>query len=253
MRLPHLLYGLYERRLAASLPRDAVPRHIGVILDGNRRWARSLGEGAAHGHRRGADKIAELLRWSEEAGVEVVTLWMLSTDNLSRSPEELGELVGIIQEAVADLAATRRWRLQVMGALDLLPAPAAAALKEAEAATADVVGLHVNVAVGYGGRREIADAVRSLLREHAGSGTSLEELADAFDVEHIAAHLYTKGQPDPDLVIRTSGEQRLGGFLLWQSAHSEFYFCEAYWPDFRRVDFLRALRSYAARERRLGR
>ncbi len=253
MRLPHPLYGLYERRLAASLPKDAVPRHIGVILDGNRRWARSVGAGAAHGHRRGADKIADLLGWSEEAGVEVVTLWMLSTDNLSRSPEELAELVGIIQDAVAELAAARRWRLQVMGSLDLLPADTAATLKDAEAATADVHGLHVNVAVGYGGRREIADAVRSLLREHAGSGTSLEELADAFDVEHIAAHLYTRGQPDPDLVIRTSGEQRLGGFLLWQSAHSEFYFCEAYWPDFRKVDFLRALRSYAARERRLGR
>jgi short-chain Z-isoprenyl diphosphate synthase len=140
-----------------------------------------------------------------------------------------------------------------MGALDLLPTETAAVLREAELATADVVGLHVNVAVGYGGRREIADAVRSLLREHAGNGTPIEELAETFDVEHIAGHLYTKGQPDPDLVIRTSGEQRLGGFLLWQSVHSEFYFCEAYWPDFRRVDFLRALRSYTARERRLGR
>lgn len=253
MRLPHLLYGLYERRLASSLPREGLPRHIGVILDGNRRWARSLGETASHGHRRGADKIADLLRWSEEVGVEVVTLWMLSTDNLSRSPEELAELLGIIQDAVCDLADTGRWRLQVMGSLELLPPEAAQVLREAEERTADVVGLHVNVAVGYGGRREIADAVRSLLREHAGNGTSLEDLAESFDVEHIAEHLYTKGQPDPELVIRTSGEQRLGGFLLWQSAHSEFYFCEAYWPDFRRVDFLRALRSYAARERRLGR
>jgi short-chain Z-isoprenyl diphosphate synthase len=111
----------------------------------------------------------------------------------------------------------------------------------------------VNVAVGYGGRREIADAVRSLLHEHAAKGTSLEELAEELDVEHIADHLYTAGQPDPDLVIRTSGEQRLGGFLLWQSAKSEFYFCEAYWPDFRRVDFFRALRAYSQRERRGGR
>ncbi|GGC15482.1 isoprenyl transferase [Cellulomonas carbonis] len=253
MRLPHPVYALYERRLAASLPKEAAPRHIGVILDGNRRWARSVGSAPSHGHRRGADKILDLLEWSEEAGVQVVTLWMLSTDNLSRSPEELTELLGIIQDAVAGLAARGRWRLQVMGALDLLPPDAAAALRDAEARTADVVGLHVNVAVGYGGRREIADAVRALLREHAGNGTSLEELAETFDVEHIAEHLYTKGQPDPDLVIRTSGEQRLGGFLLWQSVHTEFYFCEAYWPDFRRVDFLRALRSYAARERRLGR
>ena len=253
MRLPHLLYGLYERRLAASLPREGLPRHIGVILDGNRRWARSLGETASTGHRRGADKISELLRWSEEVGVEVVTLWMLSTDNLRRSPQEVAELLGIIQGAVGDLAATGRWRLQVMGALDLLPEEAVAALRQAETRTEAVKGLHVNIAVGYGGRQEIADAVRSLLREHASHGTSIEELADSFDVDHIAEHLYTKGQPDPELVIRTSGEQRLGGFLLWQSAHSEFYFCEAYWPDFRRVDFLRALRSYAARERRLGR
>ena len=253
MRLPHPLYGLYERRLAASLPREAVPRHVGVILDGNRRWARTVGAERAHGHRRGADKIQDLLGWSEEVGVEVVTLWMLSTDNLSRSSDELTELIGIITEAVSALADTGRWRLQVMGALELLPPDAAAALRASQERTAGVPGLHVNVAVGYGGRREIADAVRSLLREHAATGTSIEELADSFDMDHIAGHLYTKGQPDPDLVIRTSGEQRLGGFLLWQSAHSEFYFCEAYWPDFRRVDFLRALRSYAARERRLGR
>jgi short-chain Z-isoprenyl diphosphate synthase len=140
-----------------------------------------------------------------------------------------------------------------VGSLELLPGQTADALRAAEKATADVVGLHVNVAVGYGGRREIADAVRAFLREHAEAGSSLEELAEAFDMDHIAERLYTKGQPDPDLVIRTSGEQRIGGFLLWQSAHSEFYFCDAYWPDFRRVDFLRAVRSYAARERRLGR
>ena len=139
-----------------------------------------------------------------------------------------------------------------MGALDLLPARTAELLKAAEDDTRDIDGILVNIAVGYGGRREIADAVRSLLQEHAARGTTLEELADVIDVEHIADHLYTKGQPDPDLVIRTSGEQRLGGFLLWQSAHSEFYFCEALWPDFRRVDFLRAIRAYAERERRFG-
>ena len=139
-----------------------------------------------------------------------------------------------------------------MGALDLLPDATARTLKEAATATRDVDGVLVNVAVGYGGRREIADAVRSLLQHHAKEGTSIEELATILDVEHIADHLYTKGQPDPDLVIRTSGEQRLGGFLLWQSARSEFYFCEAYWPEFRRVDFLRAIRAYAQRERRFG-
>ena len=253
VRLPHPLYGLYERRLAASLPRDSIPRLVGVILDGNRRWAKSFGEPASTGHKRGADKITELLAWSEEVGVEVVTLWMLSTDNLERSQDELEPLLEIIEDAVGELAATGRWRVQAVGALDMLPDHTVKALVAAQDATANVVGLHVNVAVGYGGRREIADAVKAFLREHADAGSSLDELAEAFDMEQIADRLYTKGQPDPELVIRTSGEQRLGGFLLWQSAHSEFYFCEAYWPDFRRVDFLRAVRAYAARERRLGR
>ena len=139
-----------------------------------------------------------------------------------------------------------------MGALDLLPDHTARVLKHAAEATSHNPGLLVNVAVGYGGRREIADAVRSLLVDHASKGTTIEQLADAVDVEHIAEHLYTAGQPDPDLVIRTSGEQRLGGFLLWQSTHSEFYFCDAYWPAFRKVDFLRALRSYSERNRRYG-
>ncbi|MBF0688924.1 MAG: isoprenyl transferase [Cellulomonas sp.] len=253
MRLPHPLYGLYERRLAASLQPDQVPRHVGVILDGNRRWARDSGLSSATGHRRGADKISDLLQWSEDIGVEVVTLWLLSTDNLARDPAELGDLLRVIEDVVGELAAERRWRIQAVGALDMLPDCTAAALKAAQDATVDVQGLHVNAAVGYGGRREIADAVRSFLRMHADAGSSLDELAEAFDVEHIAQHLYTKGQPDPELVIRTSGEQRLGGFLLWQSTHSEFYFCEAYWPDFRRVDFLRAVRAYSQRERRLGR
>jgi short-chain Z-isoprenyl diphosphate synthase len=139
-----------------------------------------------------------------------------------------------------------------VGAVDLLPPRTSRILKEAADATVGFDGLLVNIAVGYGGRREIADAVRSLLQAHAAQGTSIEELAEVIDVEHIAEHLYTAGQPDPDLVIRTSGEQRLSGFLLWQSAHSEFHFCEAHWPDFRRVDFLRALRDYANRERRFG-
>ena len=179
-------------------------------------------------------------------------MWLLSTDNLNRPSRELEPLLGIIIDAVETLAEQRRWRLHPVGALDLLPAKIAERLKVAAESTADVDGLLVNIAVGYGGRREIADAVRALLTEHAGKGTTLEELAEVLDVEHIAEHLYTKGQPDPDLVIRTSGEQRLGGFLLWQSAQSEFYFCEAYWPDFRRVDFLRAVRAYAERERRFG-
>ncbi len=252
MGLRGLLYGAYERRLAAALPAGRVPKHVGVILDGNRRWARAAGIGVASGHRRGADKIEEFLGWCEELRIEVVTLWLLSTDNLSRPESELAPLLHIIEDAVHGLAARHRWRIHPMGALDLLPDATALSLKEAQDATADIDGLIVNVAVGYGGRREIADAVRGLLHEHASRGTSIEDLANLLDIEHIAKHLYTKGQPDPDLVIRTSGEQRLSGFLLWQTAHSELFFCEALWPDFRRVDFLRAVRSYIDRERRFG-
>jgi short-chain Z-isoprenyl diphosphate synthase len=252
MGLRDLVYGAYERRIAASLPTDRIPRHVGVILDGNRRWARGWGTTTAGGHQAGADKITELLQWCEDVGVEVVTLWLLSTDNLSRAADEIEPLLQIIQDTVTGLADAERWKVHPVGALDLLPDTTAAVLKDAADRTRGVQGIIVNVAVGYGGRREIADAVRSMLQEQAERGTSIEELAEVLDVEHIAEHLYTRGQPDPDLVIRTSGEQRLSGFLLWQSAHSEFYFCEAYWPDFRRVDFLRAMRAYAARGRRFG-
>ncbi len=247
-----VLYPAYEARMLRRLPQDRLPKHVGVMLDGNRRWARAVGKDTAHGHRAGAANIEPLLGWCEDAGIEVVTLWLLSTDNLNRPARELAPLLGIIEEAVDSLADMQRWRLHPVGALDLLPAETTERLKAAEEATRGVDGMLVNIAVGYGGRREIADAVRSLLTEHASRGTSLEELAQTLDVEHISEHLYTRGQPDPDLVIRTSGEQRLGGFLLWQSARSEFYFCEALWPDFRRVDFLRALRAYAHRDRRFG-
>ena len=212
---------------------DRRPRHVGVILDGNRRWASLQGSTSSVGHRAGAAKIVEFLGWCDEADVEVVTLWLLSTDNLNRPQPELDALMAIIEETVTGLVGQGKWRLHPVGALDLLPDHTARLLKEAAEATANIDGSLVNVAVGYGGRREVVDAVRSLLSEHATQGTTLDE-------------------PDPDLVIRTSGEQRLSGFLMWQSAHSEFYFCEAYWPDFRHVDFLRAMRAYAERQRRFG-
>lgn len=255
MVLRDVVYDLYSRRLVdelSKIPQEDFPRHVGVILDGNRRWATLQGAGSEAGHRAGAAKIADFLGWCEEAHVQVVTLWLLSTDNLDRPESELTALFDIIEGTVEGLAATGNWRVHPVGALDLLPSRTAGVLKQAEDATKASSGLLVNVAIGYGGRREVVDAVRSLLIEHHERGTSLAELAAILDAEDIAAHLYTKGQPDPDLVIRTSGEQRLSGFLLWQSAHSEFYFCEAYWPDFRKVDFLRALRAYTTRHRRFG-
>jgi short-chain Z-isoprenyl diphosphate synthase len=249
-----VVYSVYERRLRARLDDLPTPRHVAIMIDGNRRWARAAGfDDVSQGHVVGARHIADLLDWCTEAGVGHVTIWLLSTDNLRRPPDELEPLLRIIAGVADELSAQGRpWRVQAVGALDLLPAETAEALKAAEERTADRTGLTVNVAVGYGGRREIADAVRSLLHEHAAQGTSIDELAEIIDVDHIAEHLYTAGQPDPDLVIRTSGEQRLGGFLLWQSVHSEFYFCDALWPDFRKIDFLRALRDFGTRQRRFG-
>ena len=254
MDLRAAVYALYERRLRRKLIGQQLPRHVAVMLDGNRRWARAAGfEDVNDGHLAGANHIDNLLAWCAEARVEHVTLWLLSTDNLDRDPAEVGPLLRIIESVASDLSATEQpWQVNVVGALDLLPAATAQALKAAAERSSDKTGMTVNLAVCYGGRREIADAVRSLLNEQAQAGISIEELAEVIDVEHIADHLYTKGQPDPDLVIRTSGEQRLSGFLLWQSAHSEFYFCDALWPDFRKVDFLRALRDFSGRQRRYG-
>jgi len=249
-----LPYRLYELRLQHQLSGAQLPRHVGVMVDGNRRWARSIGLGDVNdGHRRGAGKIVDFLGWCDEARIDHVTVFLLSTDNLNRPEPELTPLLQIIEDLAADLSGpTRRWQLRAVGALELLPDSTVEALKTAHEATVGRPGAAVDLAVGYSGRREIADAVRSLLAQHSAAGRTLDELIDVLDVEHIAEHPYTRGQPDPDLVIRTSGEQRLSGFLLWQTAHSEFYFCDVNWPDFRRTDFLRALRDYAARHRRFG-
>lgn len=251
--LKSILYPIYEARLFRKLDQESTPKHVGVILDGNRRWAKANLASSKSGHSAGAKKIIDFLSWCEESKVKVVTLWMLSTDNLSREKSELQPLLEIIAETVEALSKFGRWRLQVVGATEILPDWLNARLLDAVTTSPKREELVVNLAIGYGGRREITDAVRQLLRENLAKGENLESAIDSMSIEEISRHLYTAGQPDPDLVIRTSGEQRLSGFLLWQSAHSEFYFCEAFWPDFRRLDFLRALRSYAQRNRRFGR
>jgi short-chain Z-isoprenyl diphosphate synthase len=248
-----LLYGLYMRRLRTQLANATHPRHVAMIIDGNRRWARQFGGTSEHGHRAGADKMREFLSWCDEADIGVVTLYLLSTDNLTgRDEDELVALTRIIAELAGELSRVPGWRVQHVGSLDGLPDDLQNGLAEAEARTSSNTGLHINLAVGYGGRREIADAVRSIVHHHAERGGTLDELAEQVTPEKIAEHLYTGGQPDPDLVIRTSGEQRLSDFMLWQSAHSEFYFVEALGPDLREVDFLRALRDFARRQRRYG-
>ncbi|GAA5091447.1 isoprenyl transferase [Microbacterium yannicii] len=248
------LYRLYINRLRRRLDPAAVPRHLAMMIDGNRRWAKQLGyDSAAHGHRAGAAKMKEFLRWCDDVGIRVVSLYLLSNDNLrKRDSRELSDLIEIIAELADELSHERDWRVKHVGRADALPGDLARVLADVEARTKGNTGMHVNLAVGYGGRGEIVDAVRSIIAQHDEQGGSLEELAASLTPEQIGEHLYTGGQPDPDLVIRTSGEQRLSDFLLWQSAHSEFYFVEALGPDLREVDFLRAIRDFTSRERRFG-
>ena len=251
-----LLYSTYEHRLLAELDPEALPKHVAVLADGNRRWARlnAPGEPLVAGYRAGARKLREFVEWCDEAGIQVVTLWVLSTDNFGRIPAgEIEPLLEVIEHMVADLVEAGRWPVKAVGALDLLPEVTADRLREAGRETLRIDGMHINIAISYGGRHELRDAVRSLLADHARRGTSIQELSRTLEIDEIGEHLYTRGQPDPDLIIRTSGEQRLSGFLMWQSAHSEFWFCDALWPDFRKVDFIRALRSFSERERRFGR
>ncbi len=252
--LSALLYPLYERRLLREISGIKQPGHVAVMCDGNRRWAREAGFiDVSHGHRVGAKKIGELASWCADLDVELVTVYLLSTENLGREHDELQLLFDIIGDVVDELASDERnCRVRLVGHLDLLPDNISARLIEAAEQTQNNTGVTVNVAVGYGGRQEIVDAVQSLIADEAAKGTTAADMADKVTAEAISSHLYTSGQPDPDLVIRTSGEQRLSGFLLWQSAYSEIWFTDTYWPAFRRLDFLRALREYSKRSRRFG-
>ncbi|KOU47729.1 polyprenyl diphosphate synthase [Streptomyces sp. WM6378] len=257
LKLSGPLYALYAGKLRKQVAAGPLPRHIGLIMDGNRRWARQMG--LAHpglGHKHGADHVEEVLSWCELLGIRHVSVFVCSTENLTgRSEAEVAFLMQVIETVAAENLARpdARWQLHIAGSLDLLPDSTAHALKQAVEATREcITGAHLTLAIGYGGRQEVIDAIRDLLYEQAAVGRTLDEVADALSADDLTRHLYTAGQPDPDLVIRTSGEQRMSNFLLWQSAYSELYFCDTNWPAFREIDFLRAVRSFAARQRRFG-
>jgi short-chain Z-isoprenyl diphosphate synthase len=255
--LRDLAYGLYSGKLRRELSGAAVPGHVGLIMDGNRRWARQLGLASPSlGHKYGAEHVEDVLSWCERAGIRHVTVFVCSAENLQRRGDaEIAFLMQVTEDVLASRLARPQgtWQVHTAGMLDVLPDSTARALKEAVEATQEcATGAHVTLAIGYGGRQEVLDAIRALLYEQAAGGGTLTALAGSLTTGDIARHLYTAGQPDPDLVIRISGEQRVSGFLLWQSVHSELYFCDAYWPAFREIDFLRALRSYAARQGRRG-
>lgn len=253
-----LVYFLYERLLLDRLRGGPMPRHIGIILDGNRRYGlrRQLTDLRAL-YSLGADKLDEVLDWCAELGIAAVTLWVFSTDNQSRAPHEVSGILAAVEDKLRRLARdpqihSRRVRVRAVGRLGELPLTTREAIASAEAATAGYDGLYLTIAVAYGGREEIADAVRRLVNEAAARAACLDEVRDAITPEAIGRHIYTADLPDPDLIIRTSGEVRLSGFLLWQSAYSEFYFSDVYWPAFRKIDFLRALRDFQQRQRRFG-
>lgn len=235
-----------------SPERDVLPHHVGVILDGNRRWARDHHTDYATAYRRGGERVHQLLAWCQETGIEVVTLWPLSTDNLGRDGGELRALLTVIVDVLRELAEAGRWRLRLIGDLARLPPVVRDSAVLAQHRTASVRGPLVNIAMAYDGHQDITTAVRAVLAEQAGLGTSLDVLADTLSRDQIAAALSTAGLPDVDLIIRTSGEQRLSGFLSWQSAYSELHFCSVNWPDFEKRHFREALDHYRDRERRFG-
>jgi short-chain Z-isoprenyl diphosphate synthase len=257
--LKGILYKLYERRLLAEIADRPMPQHLGLIQDGHRRFARTAGlPDMRQGYNLGATKTEEVLAWCVEVGVPRVTLWWLSTENLTRDPDEVAVVLGVIEERLGQwieqgLVERLGIRIRPIGKLDLLPASAIGALRGAEAATRHNTRLVVNVGVGYGGRQEIVDAVKGYLWDSFSRGESAQTILEHFSAEMVDKYLYTHHSPDPDLIIRTSGEVRLSGFMLWQSAFSEYYFCDVYWPAFRKIDFLRAIRSYQQRSRRFGR
>ena len=252
MRGPAALRRLEERRLERALRGRPRPAHVGLVMDGNRRWARQAGFADPQiGHRYGAEHVTAVLGWCRELGIRQVTVFVASTDNLvRRDPEEVQHLMQRVEDVVAEQLTrpASPWRVHLAGRLDLLPDSTAHALKHAADVTSGrATDSDVTIAIAYGGRDEIVDAVRSLLEEQARAGATARELAGRITDADIAAHLYTAGRVDPDLVIRTSGEHRLSGFLLWQSTHSHLHFCDSFWPGFRRLDLLRALRAYATR------
>lgn len=252
-------YALYEVHLSREVSSWRRPHHIGVIMDGNRRFARESGlRHVSVGHERGAAKLREVLSWCYELDIPVVTVWSFSLDNLSRDTSEVEALLSLFERETNRLAGhadvhTNQVRVRYLGKLELLPESLQQAIRRAEEATAGYERFQLNIAMAYGGREEISDAFRSYLGEELRQGRSLEQALERFDDQAIEPHLYTSGLPEPDLILRTSGEVRMSGFLLWQSAYSEFYFCDTHWPAFRKIDLLRALRSYHQRQRRFGR
>ena len=252
-------YALYTARLRAAVLARPRPGHIAVIMDGNRRWATSEGHAdPGEGHRRGAEKALELIDWCVELGISEITLWALSIENLERPTSEVTTITEVATEAIEALRSGRRRtsapvNLRVIGRRDVLPVGLLEAIDRSATLSRADGAISVTVAIAYSGRDELLEAFRATVRDAVAAGTPPADLVDGITADAVAAHLYTVGSSDPDLIIRTSGEIRLSGFLPWQSVYSEYHFTDVYWPAFREIDFLRAIRTYQQRARRFGR
>ncbi|MFQ6105481.1 MAG: polyprenyl diphosphate synthase [Candidatus Hydrothermarchaeaceae archaeon] len=248
------VYTGYEWMLEREVKSRDRPEHIAIIMDGNRRLAERLGLKPWQGHRMGAEKVETVLEWCIDTGIKTVTVYAFSTENFARPKNEVEMLYDLFEEyfnkiAVDERIHKERVRIKAIGKVERFPKRVQEAIKKAENATRHYTNMYFNVAVAYGGRQEVLDAVKKI----AGDVRAGKIDVNSIDEKTISRNLYTDGLPDPDLIIRTSGEERISGFLLWQSAYSELYFCESYWPGFRKIDFLRALRTYQQRKRRFGR
>ncbi len=249
------VYSIYEWYLSNQIGYDKIPKHIGVIIDGNRRWAKYNTLSKVEAYRIGAEKVEQVLDWCLETGIQSVTLYVLSTENFSRTKEDLDALYHVLEERLERLYHDRRVyekqiRIKAIGKLDLVPERILRIVNRLEDVTRDYSQHYLNIAIAYGGRAEIVESIKSI----AGKIASGEADPSKITEQMVEQHLYTYHlpNPDPDLIIRTSGEARLSGFLLWQSAYSELIFVDTLWPEFRKIDLLRAIRTYQARHRRYG-
>lgn len=250
------LYRIYEKYLASQIKKGSAPNHVAIILDGNRRWAKRHLYLPKVGHYKGADRVEDLIKWCEELGIKIITLYALSTENLNRKHEELEYLFDLIEQRLKKLLSDPslhkfRMNVRAIGKLELLPERIKTVLKQLEEATKGYNNIYFNIALAYGGQTEMVDAVRKVAEMVKDGKLNVNEITK----DTVESCLYTSylPQPEPDMILRTSGEQRLSGFLIWQSAYSELVFMDVFWPEFRKIDLMRAIRTYQNRKRRYGR
>jgi tritrans,polycis-undecaprenyl-diphosphate synthase [geranylgeranyl-diphosphate specific] len=253
INLKGLIYSTYTRSLKKKVVHRTIPQHVGFILDGNRRGSVLLGIAKNKGYRKGADKFEEVLVWCMELGIKYVSVWIFSTENFNREEEDVFDIFKLAEENTIRMRDDPRVHkdkinIRFSGEIGLLPESLQNEIKKTQEATENYNNYYLNICLAYGGRAEITQAVKKIAKSVKAGILDVDDITEDF----IGSNLYTKGLPDPDLIIRTSGEIRLSGFLLWQGIYSELYFTDVYWPMFRKIDLLRAIRDYQNRRRNFG-